>query len=126
MSTYRDFDLTFKPHPGTGDCLKKTDVNAVKASLKNILFGGPFDVPFNPTYGGSIRNMLFELSSPALFAMTKRKILLAISEFEPRAEIEDLYVNDNSDNNALDIGVLFYVKGNPQKQTLNYSLTRVS
>lgn len=126
MSQYRDLDLTIISHPDTGDCLKKTDVNAVKASLKNIIFGAPYDVPFNPSYGANIKKMLFELASPALFAVTKRKLMLAISEFEPRVVVEDLYVSDNSDQNAMDIGILFYVQGNPQKQTLNYTLTRVS
>ena len=126
MSTYRDFDLTFQPHPGTKDCLKKTDVSAVKSSLKNIIFGGPYDSPFNPTYGANIRKMLFELSSPGLFAVTQRKIQLAINEFEPRAIIEEIYVDEAADYNALNIGILFYVIRNPTKQTLNYTLERTS
>jgi len=126
MSTYRDFDLSFQPHPGTADCLKRTDVAAVKASLKTIIFGVPFDSPFNPTFGANIRKMLFELASPALFAVTQRTIILALNEYEPRATIEEVYVADTDDGASLNIGILFYVVGNPVKQTLNYSLERTS
>lgn len=125
MSTYRDLDLSLQSHPDTGDCLKKIDVSAVKASLKNIIFGGPYDVPFNPTYGVKIRSMIFELASPALNAVTHRKLMLAIAEFEPRVVIEDIYVGSDV-SNGMNIGILFHVIGNPVQQTLNYTLERTS
>ena len=126
MATFTDIDLTLKPHPGTGDILKKTDVNAVKQSIKNILFAAPYDVPFDFHYGANLRNMLFELSSPSLFAVTKRQILIMLTDYEPRAIIEELYVAESPDTNGVNIGIRFYVVGNPEKQTISYTLTRTS
>lgn len=122
-ATYKDLNLTFEPHPGTKDCIKLNDVDAVKASLKNIIFSGPFDSPFNPSYGASFRRILFELSSPSLFALAKRQLIIMITEYEPRCVIEDIYLNDNNEY-TLDLGILFHVVGNPLAQTLNYTLER--
>ena len=126
MSIYRDLNLTFQSHPNSHDCLKRQDIDAVKASLKTLIFSGPYDSPFDPAYGANIRGMLFELSSPALFALAKRQLMLTISQYEPRAIIEDIYVADHADENRINLGILFYVVGNPDKQTLTYTISRTS
>jgi len=124
--TYIDLSLTFGIHPGTNDCLQTVDVTAVKASMRNILLAGPFDSPFNPSYGGNIRGILFELLTPASIAIIKRHIILALAEYEPRVIIEDLYVGqDSNDNNAVNVGILFQVIGNPISQSYNFSIQRV-
>jgi phage baseplate assembly protein W len=123
-STFRDLSLTFQSHPGTGDALKRVDVDAVKTSLYNIIFASPFDSPFDPNYGINIRGLLFENINSSIIAVAKRKMLLAITEYEPRCIIDELYINDASDSNSLDIGILFHVIGNPLQQSLNYSMNR--
>jgi len=125
MATYTDISLTFKAHPGTGDMLKKTDVDAVKVSIKNVLLSGPFDSPFDATYGGNISGMLFETLTPSTIALFKRNLLAALNEHEPRVVVEDIYVGQDVDTNELDVGILFYVIGNPSKQTISLTLDRV-
>lgn len=124
MSTFRDLDLTLAAHPGTKDIMKKVDVDAVKASMKNVLLSGPFDSPFDPNYGANIRGLLMESLSPSTAAVAKRRIILALNEYEPRAVIEDFYIAENGDN-GLDLGLLFHVEGNPQQQTLNFAIERI-
>lgn len=125
MSTYKDLNLTLQQHPNTGDILVRQNVDAVKTAMKNIIFGVAYDIPFDPNSGGNLRKTLFETFSPSTFAVTKRRIMLALSEHEPRAIIEDIYVGQSQNQNELQVGILFYVSGNPQKQTLNYTLSRV-
>lgn len=124
MVTYTDFSLTFRPHPGTNDILETNDVSAVMASMKNILLSGPFDSPFNPNYGGNLRSLLFELLTPATISIAKRHITLSLAEFEPRVVIQDLYIGDDN-HNGVNIGILFYVQGNPTLNTFNFTLNRV-
>lgn len=125
-STYRDLSLTFQQHPGSKDVLKTVDVDAVKASILYLLFAGPFDSPFDPNFGANIRGLLFENLVPTTIAVAKRKILITLSEFEPRCQIDDLYIGTSqTDQSGLDIGILFHVVGNPSQQVLNYTLSRV-
>lgn len=123
MTTYSDLSLSLAMHPGTKDILKRVDVDAVKSSLKNILFMSPFERPFDPIGGANLRALLFEPLTPSTAAVAKRNIMLAIEQLEPRAVVEDLYVGDDG-NNALNIGILFHVVGNQKQQTLNMVIER--
>jgi len=123
MPTYTDINLSFKKHPGSGDVLKKTDVQAVKAALKNILLGGPFDSPFDPHYGAAFRGLLFELLSPSITATMKRNVFLKIAEYEPRCVVESLEIAEGE--HSLDVELLFYVVGSAEQQQLNFVLERV-
>ena len=120
---YKDLSLTLAKHPGSGDILKKTNVDAVKESMRTIIFGKPFDIPFTPNSGGNLRGLLFEMLTPSTLAAAKRNILLSLSEFEPRAVIEDLYIGESSEH-GINVGVLFHVQGTVASQTLNFTLKR--
>jgi len=124
MPTFSDLSLSLKQHPFTGDILRISDVDAVKQSMKNVIFSGPFSTPFNPNSGANIKGLLFEMLTPSTMAVAKRSILLALTEYEPRAVIEDIYVGDDGPN-SINIGILFYVVGTTQQQTLNFSMERV-
>ena len=126
MPIFTDINTTLKAHPGTGDILKKTDVEAVKASMRTILFSGPYDSPFDPNYGANVKGMLFEQITPALMGLAKRKIMLALSEYEPRCIVEDVFVGeDPEDEHGLLIGILFHVQGNTTQEVLNFQMRRV-
>ncbi len=120
---YSDLNLTFKKHPGTGDVLKKLNVEAVKASLRNVILGNAFDVPFDPNFGGAIRGLLFELITAGTIASVKRNIILKVSEYEPRVTIQDISITEGQ--NSVNIEILFYVIGNPTIQNINLVLERV-
>ena len=57
-NNYRDLDLLFKAHPITGDVTTRSDVEAVKRSVKNIILTNNYERPFKPGFGGSIRDLL--------------------------------------------------------------------
>jgi hypothetical protein len=122
MAYFTDLNLSFKKHPGSNDVLLKTDVDAVKTSIKNVLLNGAFDVPFDPFFGANIKRMLFELASPSLSATVKRNVLLKLSEYEPRCVIQDIQVI--ALDNSLTVELTFYVSGNAVLQSLNLILER--
>ena len=64
MARFVDIDLDFTRNPITGDVSIKTDGQAVLRSIKNIvntMFG---EKKFDPTFGGNIRQLLFEPIGP--------------------------------------------------------------
>jgi hypothetical protein len=60
---YSDLDLLFKAHPISGDVTVKTDADAVKRAVKNIVLTNYYERPFKPSLGGNIRGLLFELDT---------------------------------------------------------------
>ena len=70
---YKDLDIFFTPHPVTGDITVKTDTDAVRRSVRNIILTNKYERPFKPNFGGSLRDMLFELDTrPKLRRATDR------------------------------------------------------
>ena len=57
---FSDIDLTFSKRP-SGDIFKKVDAAAVKQAVKNLLLTNAFEKPFQPTFGGNLNALLFEL-----------------------------------------------------------------
>ena len=60
---WKDLDLLFRVHPVTGDVVTRTDVEAVKRSVRNIVLTNKYERPFKPNFGTSLRELLFELNT---------------------------------------------------------------
>ena len=89
---FSDLDLDFIPHPVSGDIIPLTDADAVKRSVRNIMFTGLNERLFNPEFGANLKQLLFEPITPG----TKQTLIIAIQNsikvFEPRATLLDLSV----------------------------------
>lgn len=125
MAYYTDLDLDLNKHPNTGDITRKTDVEAIKQSIKNILLTNKFEKPFNPDYGVGIRNMLFDTFTPAWDSLVSRVIIEQLTLYEKRIELEDVEILTEPDSYEAVITLTFYVKGLPDAYKFNYRLERV-
>ncbi len=125
MTTYRDFDLTFKPHPVTGDLGVRTDVNAIFQSIRNILFSMSEEVLYNPEMGGNVYGMLF---GPA-DALTKVNLQTAIEEsirtYEPRCDLKSVVVTEFNGGTGYQATVIFYMLNNPDAVEITIPLRRI-
>lgn len=106
---YSDIDLTFIPHPITGDISVLRDVEAVKRSLRNLLYMGRYDRPFEPDIGANLRQLLFEDMNPLTEQALIMQIRGAISRYEPRVTVIDLKVTGSPDRNGYDVSLSFVV-----------------
>ena len=122
---YTDLDLDFTPHPLTGDVVIKTDEDAVKRSIRNLVFTAAGEKPFHPEIKSNIRKYLFDNFVPRLYVQVQLEIRDIITNFEPRAEVKEVRVSPYPDNNALDIYVSFKVIGLPNTITMNFPLERL-
>tara|TARA_R100000008_G_scaffold25859_1_gene13995 strand:- start:1618 stop:2103 length:486 start_codon:yes stop_codon:yes gene_type:complete len=72
---YIDFDLNFKPSPvftnselgASGDILLKTDADAIKQSVSNILQTHRYERPFQHSIDGRTRKLMFEQENSDIF-----------------------------------------------------------
>ena len=61
-----DLDLDFVQHPITKDIVRKTDVEAVKRSVRNLILTNRYEKHFHPEIDGGVTRHLFGLSTPHL------------------------------------------------------------
>jgi len=111
VRTYKDLDLDFTRHPVTNDVVKIEDVNAVKRSVRNLVNTQFYERPFHPELGCGVRELLFENFTPLTRIFLQRKIEEVITNYEPRASLEQVAVDDDQDKNRLVVDIYFYVQG---------------
>ena len=71
---FKDINLSFKRHPVTNDVVAIRDEDAIKRSVRNIVFTILGEKPFNPTFGSVMNDALFELST----SLNEIRILLKL------------------------------------------------
>lgn len=125
MPLYSDINLNFTKHPFTDDILIRTDVDAVKNSLYNLVLSEKYDKPFDPEFGTNLRGLLFENWDPLLNVYYETKIAEVIAEYEPRVILELVKIKDSADSNAIECVIEFYVRGINNKQTLTLDFERI-
>jgi phage baseplate assembly protein W len=121
---YQDLDLTFGV-TATKDVAKRLDVNAVKQSLKNLLFIRKGEKPFRPEIGSDLQRILFEPMDFLTVDLLRDVITETIEKFEPRVRLEDIEVSPNYDSNSYDLTLYFYVIGIYTPVTFNLTLQRL-
>ena len=122
---YSDLDIFFRKHPITGDIVRKTDTDAIKRSVRNIVLTNKFERPFKPNFGGSIRNLLFELNTDRQLNRMKITLAKEIEILEPRVNNVQVALS-NQDNNKLDMTIFYNItNGSPNQEIeINVSRTR--
>ena len=121
---FRDFDLSFVPHPSTKDLLVKNDESAIKNSIKNLIMTRHYERPFHSEIGSSINSLLFELPTPGLVALLRKEIVDVIQNFEPRADILQVDVGFSPDNNYVSVSIVFKIINTVEPITINFTLNR--
>jgi len=125
VRTYKDLDLDFTRHPVTNDVIKIEDVNAVKRSVRNLVNTQFYERPFHPELGCGVRDLLFENFTPMTGIFIRRKIEEVLSNYEPRANVSSIGVNENQDRNGISVEVNFYVLNLPNPVTVTTTLQRI-
>jgi len=110
---YKDLNLNFTANPVTKDVTTVTDVIAVKRSVRNLLLTNHYDRPFHPEIGSNIPYLLFENFGPVTGNQISRAIEEVITNFEPRAIVENVECFPLPNTNTYDIRVYFYVENMP-------------
>lgn len=122
--TFADLDFNFFRHPRTDDVTVRSDEEAIKQSIRNLLLTRNFERPFRSQIGSPILNLLFEPVSTLTTAMVKRVIENTIENFEPRVDLLDVTVKFNEEQNNAIIGIIFRIKNTQTPVSVNIVLER--
>ena len=92
-----DFDIDLNKNSFNDDISVVGDRNAIRQSIMNIVLTAPGEKRFNDDFGVGLRNYLFELWTPHQSAIMERDIKVAIARLEPRAVINSVKFDEDSD-----------------------------
>ena len=123
-SAYSDLDILFRKHPQTGDVVVRTDADAVKRSVRNIILTNHYERPFKPGFGGSIRELLFDLTTDRKLKKVQERIRKMLTTFEPRIENVTVSINDVGESNEVRLGVNYSITNGVSNQSMEMTLTR--
>ena len=125
VRTFKDLNLDFARNTVTNDVVKIEDVEAIKRSVRNLVNTNFYERPFHPELGCGVRDLLFENYTPLTGIFIKRKIQEVLINFEPRARLSSINVNEQMDRNAIDVTVNFYTLNLPNPVSVTTTLQRI-
>ena len=110
---FKDINLSFKRHPVTNDVITVSDEDAIKRSVKNIIFTILGEKPFEPNFGSVINQSLFDLSTNLNEIRISDEIKQSLLNYEPR--IDNIVVTSSvyPDSNELNCVVQYDIVGIP-------------
>jgi phage baseplate assembly protein W len=122
---YSDFFTDLDKHPIRSTVLRKTNVDAVKQSLRNLMLTDRGERLFQPNLGGNIRAMLFENITAQTFLTMQEHIKDVIAAHEPRADVIDVVIAQTSQEHEVQVTIVFRVVNVQEPVTLELLLERV-
>ena len=111
--TFKDINLSFKRHPVTNDLVVIKNEDAIKKSVKNIIFTILGEKPYDPFFGSNINNSLFELSNPLDSIRISDEIKSTLLNYEPRISNIKVNVASFPDRHELNATVQYDITGIP-------------
>ena len=110
---FKDINLSFKRHPVTNDVLTVSDEDAIKRSVKNIIFTILGEKPFEPNFGSVINQSLFDLNTNLNEIRISDEIQQSLLNYEPRIDNVEVTASIYPDSNELNCIVQYDIVGIP-------------
>ena len=110
---FKDINLSFKRHPVTNDVITIRDEDAIKRSVKNIVFTILGEKPFDPEFGSVINDSLFELNTTISQIRVQDEVKQSLLNYEPRIENIEVTARIIPDSHELACTVQYDITGIP-------------
>ena len=110
---FKDINLSFKRHPVTSDVVTIRDEDAIKRSVKNIIFTILGEKPFLPEFGSFVTESLFNLNTEYDSITLEDEILNILYRFEPRIDNISVTVTILPDTNEVNSTIQYDIVGEP-------------
>jgi len=109
--SFKDLNISFKPHPITGDLVVSKDVAAIKQAIRTLLLTNKGERLFQPDLGSDISRYLFEPLDFSIAGLVKSSITDLMNRYEPRVILSSISVVPDFDNNGLDVDMIVELIG---------------
>ena len=108
---FKDLSMSFKFNPLSGDLITLKNENAIARAVRNIVLTSPGEKFFNPEFGSSISEILFENVDEITAVSIEDEIRSSLKNYEPRVELINVNVDPNFDNNQFDVIISYRIVG---------------
>ena len=122
-TVYSDFFTDFTRNAVTGQLNKKTNAEAVKQSVRNLLTD-KLERLFQPNVGGGLKGLLFENATPFTQMQVQAYINETIRNYEPRAELISTELEFKNDKHEARITITFAIINIEDPVTFTLGLER--
>jgi phage baseplate assembly protein W len=120
---FKDISFSFRPHPITGDLIALFNENAIARSLRNLVLTSLSERVFDQRLGCDVKQSLFENIDVITGSIIETHIRTTINNYEPRANIIDIIIEPDVDNNNFDVRISYQIIGLSQAtQEINFVL----
>ena len=110
---FKDINLSFNRHPVTNDVVTIRNEDAIKRSVKNIIFTVLGEKPFVPLFGSVINESLFDLNTNLSEIRITDEIKSSLLNYEPRIDNIEVTVQVTPDRNEMNCTVQYDIVGLP-------------
>ena len=121
---YVDFDMDFTVHPSHGDLSTVKKSTAISRSIKNLLSTKINERLFQPNIDSGIEILLFENFNNLTSSRLEKAIKSTIDKYEPRAEVTNITVKAEEENNAYLVSITYVPNNDVQEANLEVYLER--
>lgn len=104
-----DLSYNFLSHPVTGNLILSKNQEAIKQSIKTLLFLNLYEKPYNLQINAGIRSYLFENMNIVDADILKSKIEIILLKFEPRILLENIELQYLDTTNSMVIEIKYKI-----------------
>ena len=108
---FKDVSMSFKYNPLSGDLITLSNENAIARAVRNIVSTTPGEKFFDPDFGSSVGEILFENVDDITAVSIQDEIKSCLGNYEPRVELIDVFVDPNFDENQFDVKITYRIVG---------------
>jgi uncharacterized protein len=97
-----------------------TTYDALKTDLINFFLTNPGERPMNPTFGGGLRDFIFDQIEEENINGLKENIEFKLQKYFPQIGISSLEVLQNADNNTLIVELKYFISNSNIQDTITF------
>ena len=109
--SFKDVSMSFKFNPLSGDLIALKNENAIARAVRNIVLTTPGEKFFDPDFGSSVSEILFENVDDITAVSIEDEIKSSLKNYEPRVELINVTVDPNFDANQFDVIITYRIVG---------------
>ena len=109
--SFKDISMSFKFNPLSGDLITLKNENAIARAVRNIVLTTPGEKLFDPDFGSSVSEILFENVDDITAVSIEDEIKSSLKNYEPRVELINVTVDPNFDANQFDVRITYRIVG---------------
>ena len=122
---FTDISLAFEPNPFNGDISVLKNDRAIVNALKNCVLIASREAPFDPDFGSTVNDYLFDLEDPFTEYDLETEVRRTIEYNEPRVEVSKVKAS-SSESNEMRISITYNIIGYDEVFNVDFLLTSTS